>query len=73
MVRLRGSGRHAARDRGQAEPGLNQALELPAIRARFKELGLNPEGGTPERFGEHIDAEHAKWKSIVAAAGITPN
>jgi tripartite-type tricarboxylate transporter receptor subunit TctC len=51
----------------------NQALELPAIRARFKELGLNPEGGTPERFGEHIDAEHAKWKSIVAAAGITPN
>src|SRR5262249_30297208 len=49
----------------------NQALQAPAIQARFKDLGLRPEGGSPERFGAHIAAEQAKWKSTVEAAGIT--
>jgi len=48
----------------------NQALQAPAIQARFRQLGLNPEGGSPQRFGEHIEAEQAKWKATVEAVGI---
>lgn len=49
----------------------NQAIQAPAIQARFGQLGLNPEGGSPERFRAHFEAEQAKWKATVEAAGIT--
>ena len=49
----------------------NQALQAQKIRDRFRDMDLTPEGGSPERFGAHIRAEQAKWKSTVSAAGIT--
>ena len=48
----------------------NQAIQTQKIKDRFRDMDLTIEGGSPERFGEHIDSEVAKWKSIVAAAGI---
>ena len=49
----------------------NQALQSQKVRDRFRDMGLTPEGGSPERFGAHPRAEQAKWKSTVSAAGIT--
>ena len=49
----------------------NHALQSQKIRDRFRDMDLTPEGGSPERFGAHIRAEQAKWKSTVSAAGIT--
>jgi tripartite-type tricarboxylate transporter receptor subunit TctC len=48
----------------------NKALQSPAVQTRFKDLDLNPEGGTVERFTTHIDAELTKWQAVVASAGI---
>jgi tripartite-type tricarboxylate transporter receptor subunit TctC len=48
----------------------NKALQSPAVQTRFKDLDLNPEGGTAERFTTHIDAELTKWQAVVASAGI---
>jgi tripartite-type tricarboxylate transporter receptor subunit TctC len=47
---------------------LNQAataaLAEPELRARLATAGLEPEGGTPERFGAWIAAEYARYRRI---------
>ena len=48
------------------------ALQIAAVRDRFKEMGIEPVGSTPEEFASHIHAETAKWTRVVKAAGIQP-
>ena len=49
---------------------VNRALSEPALRAALTERGLEPIGGTPERFGEHIRREIAKYAGIVRTANM---
>jgi tripartite-type tricarboxylate transporter receptor subunit TctC len=49
---------------------VNRALSEPALRATLTERGLEPIGGTPERFGEHIRREIAKYAGIVRTANM---
>ena len=42
----------------------NAALRDPEIRARLAAAGLEPQGGTPERFAAHIAAEYARYRRI---------
>jgi tripartite-type tricarboxylate transporter receptor subunit TctC len=37
--------------------GINQALGMPDVRSRLANLGVEIEGGTPERFGAFIQSE----------------
>jgi tripartite-type tricarboxylate transporter receptor subunit TctC len=46
----------------------NRALSDPATRSTLVERGLEPIGGTPEKFGEHIRSEVAKYATIVKEA-----
>jgi tripartite-type tricarboxylate transporter receptor subunit TctC len=46
------------------------ALADPAVRGRFVEFGAEPVTSTPEEFGRFIASEVAKWRDIVAKAGI---
>jgi tripartite-type tricarboxylate transporter receptor subunit TctC len=48
------------------------ALKPQDVRDRFKELGIEPVGSTPEEFAAHIRAETVKWTRVVKAAGIQP-
>ena len=48
----------------------NRVLADPALRSTLVERGLEPLGGTPEQFGEHIRKEIAKYAQIVKAAKI---
>ena len=41
-----------------------KALDDPAVRARMAEVGVIPLGGTPERMGEHMRAEVARWGAV---------
>jgi tripartite-type tricarboxylate transporter receptor subunit TctC len=50
-------------DRLNAE--FNAALAKPELKARFADLGVTPQGGTPARFGEHIRAEVEKWGKVI--------
>ena len=45
-------------------------LAMPDVRERFLAQGVEPVGGTPEQFGEHIRAQMAKWAKVVADAGV---
>jgi tripartite-type tricarboxylate transporter receptor subunit TctC len=47
---------------------LNRALAIPALRNTLIERGLEPIGGTQEKFGEHIRSEIAKYAGIVRDA-----
>jgi tripartite-type tricarboxylate transporter receptor subunit TctC len=49
---------------------LNRIISVPDMQKRMIELGYEPVGGTPEKFGEHISAEIAKWAPVVKAAGV---
>jgi tripartite-type tricarboxylate transporter receptor subunit TctC len=49
---------------------LNGVLKSPALAQRFAAVGLEPAGNTPEEFARMIRAEIAKWRKVVASAGI---
>jgi tripartite-type tricarboxylate transporter receptor subunit TctC len=46
------------------------ALADPALRARFVEFGAEPMTSTSDEFGRFIASEVAKWRGIIAKAGI---
>ena len=49
---------------------LNALLRLAEIREVLVKQGLNAAGGPPERLGNLVRDELARWKRVVAAAGI---
>lgn len=46
------------------------ALERPELRNRLQELGLTPIGSTPEEAAAVIRRDIARWRELVASAGI---
>jgi tripartite-type tricarboxylate transporter receptor subunit TctC len=48
----------------------NRIIATPAMNKRMIDNGYEPVGGTPEKFGEFIRAEIAKWAPVVKAANI---
>jgi tripartite-type tricarboxylate transporter receptor subunit TctC len=48
----------------------NRIISTPDMRKRMIENGYEPVGGTPEKFGDFIKAELAKWAPVVKAANI---
>ena len=49
---------------------INRVVASPAIRERWVALGIEPVGGMPERFAEHVRKETAKWTDVIKRAGI---
>ena len=49
---------------------INKAIASPAIRDKWLALGIEPVGGTPERFAAHVKKETAKWADVIKRAGI---
>ena len=49
---------------------LNALLKQSEIRDLLAKQGMAPAGGTPERFGDLVKKELARWSRVVAAAGI---
>jgi tripartite-type tricarboxylate transporter receptor subunit TctC len=47
------------------------ALKLPNVRARFLELGAEPQGDTAAATAAFIKAEEARWRSIIQSANVT--
>jgi tripartite-type tricarboxylate transporter receptor subunit TctC len=49
---------------------LNRALQEPAVKKNFSERGIEIIGGTPAKFGEHINSEIAKYAQIVKTSNM---
>ncbi|HEV3009838.1 MAG TPA: tripartite tricarboxylate transporter substrate binding protein [Burkholderiales bacterium] len=49
---------------------LNLLLKEPAIREFLAKQGMAPVGGPPQRLGELVNRELARWTRVVNAAGI---
>jgi tripartite-type tricarboxylate transporter receptor subunit TctC len=49
---------------------LNKIIAAPDMRQRLVDNGFEPVGGSPEKAGEKIHSEIAKWAPVVKAAGI---
>jgi tripartite-type tricarboxylate transporter receptor subunit TctC len=45
-------------------------LDLPEVRERLLQLGVEPAGGTAASFASHLDAERRRWGEAVPAARI---
>jgi tripartite-type tricarboxylate transporter receptor subunit TctC len=50
---------------------VNRLLQLPDVKQRFDQLGIDPEGGTPEQFEKFI-AVQAEQIRALAKSGVLP-
>ena len=46
------------------------ALNYPAVKERYAQLGATVVGSTPAELGAHLKAEMERWEPIIKAAGI---
>ena len=51
---------------------LNRILQLPDVKQRMAGDGMEPTGGSPERFHDYLKRDVAKWQNVVKIAGIKP-
>jgi len=51
---------------------VNRELTLPDVKARLDQLGLEPEGGTPEAFDKFVKNEVAKVERLIKAGLLKP-
>jgi tripartite-type tricarboxylate transporter receptor subunit TctC len=49
---------------------IGELLQQPEIREQLEKQGVSPAGGPPERLGELVKSELARWSRVVKAAGI---
>ena len=50
---------------------LATALRQPDVRARFLELGAEPQGGTTAATAAFIKEEEARWRGVIKSANVT--
>jgi tripartite-type tricarboxylate transporter receptor subunit TctC len=50
---------------------LNRIMQMPDVKSRFEQLGLDPEGGTPEHFERFIKSQADGMRALIKA-GVLP-
>lgn len=55
---------------GKVNADLNEFLKEADVRDVLAKQGLVPAGGTPQRLGERVTRELARWGRVVGAVGI---
>jgi tripartite-type tricarboxylate transporter receptor subunit TctC len=45
-------------------------MNLPDVRQRYSEQGVDPESNSPEQFAQMIRDDYARWSKIIPATGI---
>jgi tripartite-type tricarboxylate transporter receptor subunit TctC len=51
---------------------MNAILKMDDVKRRFEDQGVEPVGGPPSQFADHISAEIQKWGKVVKDANIQP-
>jgi tripartite-type tricarboxylate transporter receptor subunit TctC len=50
---------------------LLEAMEQPAVKARFAQLGAEPIGGSPADFAAVLERESAQWSRLIKERGLS--
>jgi tripartite-type tricarboxylate transporter receptor subunit TctC len=50
---------------------VNEIIAVPAIEAAMIKEGADPIGGTPQQFGQFVQREFEKWRTVVKESGAT--
>jgi tripartite-type tricarboxylate transporter receptor subunit TctC len=51
---------------------IDNILREPDVRAQLARQGMNPIGGKPERLGNYVKEDLARWKRVVEETGLKP-
>ena len=51
---------------------MNAILKMDDVKRRFEDQGVDPVGGPPSLFADHIRSEIQKWAKVVKDANIQP-
>ncbi len=51
---------------------MNKVLGDPAVKERFKTLGFEITGGTPQQFASVIQSEAQRWSKVIRDANVKP-
>jgi tripartite-type tricarboxylate transporter receptor subunit TctC len=51
---------------------MNAIFKMDDVKRRFVDQGVDPVGGAPSQFADHIRAEIQKWAKVVKDANIQP-
>jgi tripartite-type tricarboxylate transporter receptor subunit TctC len=51
---------------------VNRILGLPDVRARLVPQGIDLSTGSPEDLARLIREDHARWSTVIRAAGVKP-
>ena len=51
---------------------VREALKLPAVAARLRDLGVEVKGSTPAELAQYMKADYQRWGEYIRAAGVTP-
>jgi len=49
---------------------INRSLQMPDVKERLAIDGMDPLGGSPERFREVLKRDIAKWQNVVKVGNI---
>ena len=49
---------------------MNRVLQLPDVKQRFDQLGLDTEGGTPEHFDRFIKGQAAQMRALIKSGAL---
>jgi tripartite-type tricarboxylate transporter receptor subunit TctC len=52
---------------------IGELLQQPEIREQLEKQAVNPAGGSPERLGDLVKSELARWSQVVKAGNIKPD
>jgi tripartite-type tricarboxylate transporter receptor subunit TctC len=50
---------------------VNKILAAPGFQQHLQALGGHAEGGSSQKFGDHVQAQILKWRGVIRAARIT--
>jgi tripartite-type tricarboxylate transporter receptor subunit TctC len=55
----------------RTQAAMSAALQMPDVRARYADLGADPQGGTPEETARFVRSEVLKWRGVIQSAKVT--
>ena len=47
-----------------------KVMQVPDVRERFSQQGIDPETSTPEQFAQLVREEYARWTKVIRTSGI---